>query len=79
MFSLQREILDIVHGARILQRKKRKRIQMTLPVNKLILTVTPPPSVADLGEGLLMQSVVECAGCMFSTQLISPSLESVFL
>lgn len=77
MFSLQREILDIVHGARILQRKKRKRIQMTLPVNKLILTVTPPST--DLREGLLMSSVVECAGCMFSTQLISLSLESVFL
>lgn len=78
MFSLQREILDIVHRARILQREKRERKQMTLPVNKLILTVTPP-YIAELGEGLLMQSVVECAGCMFSTQLISPCLESVFL
>lgn len=31
---------------------------MTLPVNKLILAVTPP-YITELGEGLLMQSVVE--------------------
>lgn len=48
MFSLQWEILDVVHGARILQRKKRERVQMTLHVNKLILTVIPP-YIAELG------------------------------
>lgn len=47
---MQREILGNVYGANILERKKRGRVQMTLPVNKLVLTITPP-YVMELGRG----------------------------